>query len=126
MKVFLTACLLSLASLSVDTARADSPPENRWSLASDGGIVWKVKPDDTHGDNVEMDGFKVAVVTSYEVNRGTATISNKIVWPNLRFQPNETFDHFVLTFGEESQPKVLIDGQPLNWNTTEVWQKGIL
>jgi hypothetical protein len=102
--------------------------ESRWHLAEDAGIAWEVKPQDVHQDNVEMSGKKVSVVVTYGVNANNhLSVSRQVVWPMLRFHPNKTHDHFVVTFGDDAAPRIFINERLVREQTlSRVWQKGIL
>jgi hypothetical protein len=99
-----------------------------WVLAPDGGITWTPKREETHTDSLEMTGQKVSVIVTYGVDEtGRFTVSRQVVWPMLRFQPNETRDQLALTFTEDAMPKVYADRRLVrNETTTEVHFDGVL
>src|SRR5271170_7617551 len=59
----LSATIFLLSALCVSA-------QTRWNITDDGGIVWNVKPDDAHSDNIEMTGLKVSVIVTYAVTNG--------------------------------------------------------
>src|SRR5882757_4514986 len=90
---------LCFAALSMP-ANADPA---RWSIAQEGGVLWKIAPADVHQDFIEMDGEQVAVVVRYGINsRGVFTVNHDVIWPMLRFRPNLTDDHLRMSFGEDA------------------------
>ncbi len=90
------------------------PPRPRWAIEGQGKIVWAVRPGEIHRDHVEMSGLLVSVIVTYGLDRaGHFSISQQVVWPMLRFQPNRTRDHFSLVFGEDACPRVFVDRMPV-------------
>ena len=57
--------------------------ETRWSITDDGGIVWNVKPGETHEDNIEMSGKKVSVIVTYGVTNGALALSEIRHFPDV-------------------------------------------
>ena len=87
---------------------------NRWELDNDGGIVWQVKSDRIpHNDHIEMSGKQLSVVLRYGVDsNGAFTLTRSIVWPMLRFQPNQTHDHLIRRFASNVLDWVLVNRLP--------------
>ncbi len=118
---FALVALLGAATLHAQTA-------NRWAIDADGGIVWKVTPKKAHEDHIEMSGRKVSMIVTYGVGEDSkASVTKQVVFPTLRFQPNETRDHWSLVLGDADTPRYLIDRRN-QWNETvvQVRQKGIM
>lgn len=81
LSLFLFAALIAVA-VSADT---------RWSMASDGSIVWQGSQLTAHDDHVEMSGKRVSVVLRYGVQAdGSVKVNKGMVWPMLRTVPNNT------------------------------------
>ncbi|MFL6335807.1 MAG: hypothetical protein ACJ754_21060 [Pyrinomonadaceae bacterium] len=100
------ACLLAALPLCQPAARA----QTRWKLDAGGGITWEVEPGRAHQDHIEMSGRKVSVIVTYGVDeQGKLILSRQVIFPMLRFAPNKTRDHFALTFGDETTPRLLLD-----------------
>ena len=118
------SCLFSTVVCFVLSAHA----QTRWELDSDGGITWNIKRGDVHQDHVEMSGKKLSVIVTYGVDAtGKLTVSRRVVFPMLRFQPNKTRDHLALTFGEDAAPRVFINrAAPSRETITRVQLKGII
>ena len=55
--------LLSLAAILLPLGA-----QPRWSIDSDGGIVWKVERGAVHQDHIEMSGRKVSLIVNYGVD----------------------------------------------------------
>jgi hypothetical protein len=90
------------------------PAQNTWQLDSNGGITWKVEPNKSHEDHIEMSGRKVSVIITYSVDEGgDLKLSRNIIFPMLRFHPNETRDHFGVMFADDATPRILINRNPL-------------
>lgn len=125
--VMLPLLALTLLTGSPATRAADQLPP-RWSLADDGGIAWTPKPGDVHADHIEMSGLQVSTIVSYALDAtGHLSVSRQVIWPMLRFQPNETRDHLTLTFGDEAAPRLFFDrAAPRNEVTTRVEQHGLM
>jgi hypothetical protein len=127
MKLLLKPLFL-LAALSVSAFAAPAQPSARWTLTSDGGIAWTPKRGEVHEDNVEMSGLQLSTIVTYGLDKaGHLSVSRRIVWPMLRFQPNGTRDHLALTFGEDAAPRIFVDrAAPRGESVTRLYLKGIL
>jgi hypothetical protein len=128
----LTLVILLLAWIAgAAPARAvDSPAPTRWKIVEDGGIAWNISPKETHEDFIEMSGEQVSVILQYGVDeKGIFNVSHSIIWPMLRFQPNQTGSHFRAPFGDDSYPSIHVDQEeslPLWHQTpTRAYHKGI-
>jgi hypothetical protein len=121
----LLALLLSLIMSALSVAHSLETP-TRWVIDEDGGITWNVKPKDIHQDKIEMSGLKVSVVVTYGVDDlGHLVFNRRIVWPLLRFKPNETGDHLIMNFGDESFPAIARDSTLLRPLPQKVHHRGI-
>lgn len=95
--------LTVLLIAAVAARAADAAPQPRWKIASDGGIMWDVAPNDVHQDFIEMSGEQVAFLIRYGVDaKGVFSISHSAVWPMLRFHPNQTESHLRMSFGDDA------------------------
>ena len=84
---------------------------SRWTLADNGGIVWQIDDRNPPNDHIEMSGKQLSVVLRYGVDSsGTFTLSRSIVWPMLRFQPNDTHGHMVRRFTSNILDWVQVEG----------------
>src|SRR5688572_4529639 len=125
------ACVFTcLALLCPFGARAQStqPSANRWTIDADGGITWNVTKGKPHADHIEMSGKFCSVIVDYGVDAaGKPKLSRQIVWPMLRFHPNKTRDHLILTFSDDVSPRILMNRAPLrNEVATTFRHKGIM
>ena len=88
------------------------PAQSRWSLTKFGGIEWRVVRGDAHHDQIEMDGEKVGLLLNYGVAAdGTLGLRYDVSFPMLRTVPNLTGDCLSYIFGEESTPRVFLNGK---------------
>ena len=88
---------------------------NRWSLAGNGGIEWLPIERIPHSDHIEMSGKQLSVVLRYGVNIDSAfTLSRSIVWPMLRYEPNQTHDNLIRRFTSNVLDWVLVNGRPVS------------
>lgn len=72
---------------------------NRWQLADNSSIKWKVGEALPHHDHIEMSGRYVSTVVRYGVNDDhSLTIQRDIVWPMLRTIPNNTHASLTRSF----------------------------
>lgn len=86
--------------------------QTRWSIQDDGGIAWNVTRGEAHRDHVEMSGQKVSVIVTYSVDKaGLFTINRHVVFPMLRFRPNQTRDHLALDFSEDASPRISLNNE---------------
>src|SRR4051812_12333960 len=122
----------SLAALFLGATLAASG-QSRWKIQDDGGIAWDLKRGEAHYDNVEMSGEKVSVILTYGADsNGVFTVKRQVVFPTLRFQPNQTHHPLALDFGEDASPRLFIGpgpaatAAPRNFTVTRVRQKGIV
>src|SRR5271154_741658 len=107
------------------TSVADA--ETRWSITDDGGIVWNVKPDDAHSDNIEMTGLKVSVIVTYAVTNGALSLDEFAIFPTFRTLPPNTRSHISTHFNNGTEPKILINGvEATNSVVTDVYHKGVM
>jgi hypothetical protein len=84
--------------------------QTRWNITDDGAIVWKVTPDESHQDNIEMSGKKLSVIVTYGVDTNQAlTLNEFVVFPTFRTVPQDTRSHISEHFGSESMPTILLD-----------------
>ncbi len=100
----------------------------RWALDSDGGIIWNVQPGEAHQDQIEMSGRKVSLIATYGVDaQAHFFLKRQIVFPLLRTIPNDTHASLSYTFGEDAEPRVLIDGRVLlNETVQSISLKGMI
>lgn len=56
-----------------------------------------------HSDDIEMSGEKVSYIVGYSVSGGLLTFGRRLIYPNLRIQPDVTQSSFQLT---ENEPAV--------------------
>ena len=84
--------IVILGLLTCISAKSQEIP--RWELAENGGITWTINDRIPHNDHIEMSGKQLSVVLRYGVNNnGAFVLERSIVWPMLRFQPNNTHEH---------------------------------
>ena len=98
----------------------------RWNLTNDNGIVWKVKQNDSHIDNIEMSGFFTSAIVHYGVEKGILKQKVKLVFPMLRTIPNDTHASLIHDFDSNSFQKIKINGNPIIEYPQSIYHKGIL
>lgn len=78
----------------------DTAVPTRWRIDDD-TVVWPVREDEAHRDFFEMCGEQVGVVVHYAVDDDAVlTVTQRVVWPRLRFEPGLTGDHLRLSWGD--------------------------
>lgn len=102
--------------------------DSRWQLDDKGGIVWNIKPRDTHSDHIEMSGKKVSAVVRYKVNSdGSFEMSRNVVWPMLRTIPNNTHASLTRRFGINVPSMIMINGKfPVNEKVKSISLNGTM
>ncbi len=125
--VFLSL-LLPFAGRAQSAPAATPAPSPRWQITSDGGIIWNVKPNDTHEDNIEMSGKKVSVIATYGVRTsGSLDLSEFVIFPMFRTLPQDTRSHISEVFGDDDAPRILLDrAAPREYSVKSFRQKGIM
>ena len=103
-----------------------SQNSNRWSLTPDNGIVWKVKENDSHIDNIEMSGFYTSAIVHYGVEKGVLKQKMKLVFPMLRTIPNDTHASLIHDFDRSTFKKVIVEGKTIIEYPTHFYHRGIL
>ncbi|MDR0901938.1 MAG: hypothetical protein LBM92_04110 [Opitutaceae bacterium] len=122
---------------------ADAP--SRWEIDGDGGITWTIKktkipaappapnapppPEYTpHTDRIEMAGLHIAAIVTYGIDaHGAPVLSRQLIWPMLRFKPNETRSHLDLTFAADATPRILVNNNASAREiVTRVRHKGVI
>jgi hypothetical protein len=98
----------------------------RWNLTGDNGIVWKVKQNDSHIDNIEMSGFYTSAIVHYGVEKGILKQKVKLVFPMLRTIPNDTHASLIHDFNSNSFKKIKIDGNSIVEYPITFYHKGII
>lgn len=98
----------------------------RWNLTPDNGIVWNVKENDSHIDNIEMSGFYTSAIVHYGVKKGVLQQQVKLVFPMLRTIPNDTHASLIHDFDSNQFEKVRINGKSIIEQPTHFYHKGIL
>src|SRR5687768_4485604 len=75
-----------------------------------------------------MSGRFCSVIVTYGVDAAQKpTISRQVIWPMLRFTPNKTRDHLMLTFSDDVSPRLFINqAVPRNEVVTSVRHKGVM
>ena len=115
--------------ISACAAQAPQAAPPRWTIAPDGGITWTIHrapqpPRETlapnappppayaaHTDRIEMAGLRIAAIITYGIDaQGAPVLSRQLIWPMLRFQPNQTRHHLDLTYAADATPRILING----------------
>jgi hypothetical protein len=100
--------------------------ETRWEITNNNSIVWNVKPNDTHIDNIEMSGFYTSAIVHYGVKEGVLQQKVKLVFPMLRTIPNDTHASLIHDFNSNSFKKVSVNGKDIIEHPTQFYHKGIL
>jgi hypothetical protein len=116
------SCILALCLISAAAA------QTRWTLDSDGGIVWNVAPGTVHRDHIEMSGRKVSLIVRYGVTaEGRLTLQRQIVFPLLRTIPNDTHASLSYPFDDDAMPRILLDGRVAGTGTVRsIRHKGLM
>lgn len=93
----------------------------------DNSIVWKVKKDQVHSDNIEMSGLGTDYIVSYGVEKdGCLQLSRHCVYPTLRTIPNDTHASFQLNIDSDKVPQIFINGTFSEERAVEFRLNGIL
>lgn len=111
---------LWLSMVSVVSASALFGAERqplRWNVLNDGtGIEWRVKDDARlpHGDHMEMDGLRTALLLSYEVSADRELkLSPTLLWPSLRLPLPGCSNALTFAVSPSSRPRLEINGSPV-------------
>jgi hypothetical protein len=87
---------------------------NRWSIAANENIVWKIKNNLPHNDHIEMSGQQISTVLRYKVNGDSSfTLNRTIVWPMLRTIPNNTHASFTRSINMDIVKQININGRQI-------------
>lgn len=87
---------------------------DRWSIRSDGSIVWRIDERLPHDDHIEMSGEQVSMWVEYTVNEDkSGALRRTVVFPTFRMKPNDTHASLMYTFDDEALPRIFVDGSPL-------------
>lgn len=103
------------ASLMKPTTTAADTPPDRWSLDTQGGIVWNAAEDSRlpHEDHVEMSGRKVSVIARYGADaEGKLVLRHEVIWPMLRIQPKDVRGYLRRSYGDKQRPVLRVDSKP--------------
>ncbi|MDR2037805.1 MAG: hypothetical protein LBQ60_07775 [Bacteroidales bacterium] len=88
--------------------------QNRWKLTDYGSITWIIDQRIPHSDHIEMSGKQLSVVLRYGVDeQGAFTLNRSILWPMLRFEPNETRSHLNRRFAVDMLDLILVNNTTL-------------
>ena len=94
-------------------ASASSPPD-RWRIAPDGSIEWRIDNRVPHSDHIEMSGEQVSMWVQYGVDSlRTPHTSAVMVFPAFRLRPNKTASSMMYMVGDEDLPAFFLNNQPL-------------
>ncbi|MFV0592728.1 MAG: hypothetical protein ACK5M7_15190 [Draconibacterium sp.] len=89
--------------------------QNRWQLAANGKIMWKMDGNLPHSDHIEMSGDSISVILNYTVNTDRSfKLERKLVWPMLRTIPNNTHASLIRQLHDDYLEKILVNGKPLH------------
>ena len=123
MKQTLIIAALALICLSIKAQDA-----TRWELMDNGGIIWTITDKIPHNDHIEMSGKQLSVVLRYGVDStGAFMLNRSIVWPMLRFQPNQTHDHLNRRFAHNIIDLVLVNNsQPGREKVQTITLNGVM
>ena len=108
-----------------------APAADRWQIAADGkGIEWPVASDASlpHEDFLEMSGLAVSSIIGYgaDGSRNLNLWQRKIVWPQIRTQPNNTHASLMQDFGDKDVPYLKIDGRRIHELVEKITFDGVL
>jgi len=119
-KIFLFSILFTSLVLCQGTGR--------WQINNEGGIIWNIKPGETHSDHIEMSGKKVSTVVRYKVNQdGSFEMSRSVVWPMIRTVPNNTHASLTRRFGWNIPSMLIINGKaPVNEKVNSIVLNGVM
>ena len=96
---------------------------DRWSIQSDGALLWKTDNRLPHADHIEMSGQKMSVVLRYGVDaNGAFSLNRSLVFPMLRMKPNKTQDNLKQRFDVNIPGMVTVNDLTLTDEKTE-WVK---
>lgn len=111
----------------------------RWVLTPDGGISWTVGGKNTHmghilhmdgiahTDHIEMAGKGMAAIVTYGVDgTGELVLKQRLIFPGLRMQPNDTRGSFAVGLQDKVTDSLLVDGRPVVEHPESFYIRGIL
>lgn len=86
--------------------------QSRWIIEPGGKIIWTVKENESHTDNIEMSGKYISLIATYGIDEmGRLVLSKQLVFPMLRTIPNDTHGSLIYTFGSEVAPVIKINNR---------------
>ena len=98
---------------------------DRWTIQSDGSILWSVKDRLPHADHIEMSGEKVSLWVEYGIDTaGICNINRTVVFPTFRMLPDNTRSHISYTFHDDELPRFYINNRLLNFNISPKRRSG--
>ena len=111
--IFILQFLGTSISLSGQTYKL--PEQNdRWTIQTDGSILWKIDNRLPHNDHIEMSGEKVSLWMQYGVDTsGKSNFVRTIVFPTYRLLPARTIAHMMYDVKDADLPRILINDRLL-------------
>ena len=99
----------------------------RWVLTPDGGISWTVSGKGAHTDHIEMAGKGMAAIVTYGVDgTGELVLKQRLIFPGLRMQPNDTRGSFAMGLEDRVTDSLLVDGRPVVEHPERFYIRGLL
>jgi hypothetical protein len=106
-----------IAVLLLIAIRASAQPpkqQDRWAIANDGSIEWKVDGRLPHNDHIEMSGEKVSLWLQYGVDTsGKLSVNRTMVFPTFRLLPVRTTASMMYNVTDAELPRFLINDRLL-------------
>lgn len=86
----------------------------RWGFIDDGGIGWNVVKGSSHTDHIEMSGLQMSAIVNYGIDdNGELTLKKKLVFPMLRTIPNNTHASLSVSYNDNNEVLITVNGSPL-------------
>ena len=100
----------------------------RWRIhETENAVVWEVKPDERHTDDLEMAGYGCAFVVKYGMEEDGFVLGHHPVFPTLRLRPNNTHATYQMEIPSEKWPRLISmkdPGTPVEEVLTQVTLNG--
>lgn len=99
-------------------SQANNAMADRWKLDAKGGIRAELKAltrGASHQDHIEMAGRSVNAIIRWSVDtEGKVSLGRLVRWPMIREAKDDTHAALSLQFDSSNDPKILIDGAPVD------------
>ncbi len=91
---------------------------DRWILDPEFGLTWDagMVGNLPNTDEIEMSGRRVSMIVRYGITvGGELTLSQRVVWPQLRTIPNNTHARLLMEYDlAETTPEIRVNNRPVS------------